>query len=145
MPSQTLTANRIPTVARLLIVGALALVQVACAGIDRPATLSVAAQVERAQGVRLYAPATTLTATGAKMRGFVCRGSAIIAPTHVQLERIGSNGAVISTHRTRVNGLSGRAARCAVYNIETDWAPRAGEQLRVCAPRSGRACLIRLT
>ncbi len=126
--------------ARLAIVSALALVQVACAGIDRLASLNVATQVEERQGVTLRAPTTTLTATGANMRGFVCRGSAVIAPTHVQMERIGANGAVMSTHRTRVRGLSGRAAGCAVYNFKTDWAPQPGEQLRVCAPRSGRAC-----
>lgn len=140
MPLQTAFVGRMPTMVRLFVVGALAVAQTACAGIDRPASLNEAAQIEPAQGIRLYAPATTLTTTGAQMRGFVCRGSAVIAPTHVQLERIGSNGAVISTHRTRVSGLSGRGARCAVYSISTDWAPQVGERLRVCALRSSRAC-----
>ena len=61
MPLQTAFVGRMPTMVRLFVVGALAVAQTACAGIDRPASLNEAAQIEPAQGIRLYAPATTLT------------------------------------------------------------------------------------
>lgn len=140
MFSQSSRTKRFSVVARLLVIGALAFAQTACTTVQRPVPLSVSTQIEAARGFKLHAPTMTLTASGASVRGFVCRGSAVIAPTHVQLERIGVNGEVISTERTRVRGLSGRAAGCTVYSFKTAWAPQAGERLLVCAPRSGRAC-----
>ena len=138
MPSKS--SSRLPILARMLVVGAMALVQASCVSTGRPATLLAVTQVEAPRGMKLHAPAITLTANGANVRGFVCRGTAIIAPTHVQLERIGLNGAVISTHRTRIAGLAGRAARCSIYNFKIDWSPQADEQLRIGAPYSRRAC-----
>jgi hypothetical protein len=100
---------------------------------------------EEERGLRFNLPQVQTTADGARIRGSVCRSTALPFATarRVRIELLGSSNEVLASSTVRPSGsLAGRSPGCASYEARQDWRIAPSETVRVClANKAGDRCL----
>lgn len=111
-----------------------------CAAYGGATLLRVPVEVSPSQYATVSTPDAIKTATGIRVHGWVCRTAAGSPPTHLRVERIGTDRAVAGAASQALWGIGGLRRRCTFYNLTTDWTLGADEHVRVCAQRWAASC-----
>lgn len=112
----------------------------ACATQEKGVRIAPSLELTAPRGIRMGRPDVSQEKAGIRVHGSVCRRLPTRAPTRIRVERVSEQGGVEESTSRLIVGLYGLREGCAFYSVQTDWALRESESLRVCSLWVDAAC-----